>query len=111
TGTALGGAFSGTQIPKINRPSTEYQVTVELLPKSQATREALKRLYITSNTGQLGPISAVTSIQAGPQPLSVNHSGEVPAVTISFDLPPGKTLSDPVTAIRDASTAVAGPDS
>src|ERR1700743_931333 len=97
--TALGEAFGGTQISQINTSANQYQVIVEVLPKFQGNPEALKRLYITSNTGQLVPISAVTTINSAPQPLSVNHSGEVPAVTISFDLPPGKTLSDAVTAI------------
>jgi len=109
--TALGEAFSGTQISQINTSSNQYQVIVELLPKFQSNPQALQRLYITSNTGQLVPLSAVTTITAGTQPLSVNHSGEVPAVTISFDLPPGKTLSDAVTAIREASLAVGVPDS
>ncbi|MEP6831110.1 MAG: efflux RND transporter permease subunit [Rhizomicrobium sp.] len=109
--TALGSAFGGTQISQINTSSNQYQVIVELLPKFQNSPQALQRLYITSNTGQLVPLSAVTDIRAGTQPLSVNHSGEVPAVTISFDLPPGKTLSDAVTAIRDANVAVGVPDS
>jgi HAE1 family hydrophobic/amphiphilic exporter-1 len=109
--TALGEAFGGTQISQINTSSNQYQVIVELLPKFQSNPTALQRLYITSATGQLVPLSAVTNITSGTQPLSVNHSGEVPAVTISFDLPPGKTLSDAVTAIHDASAAVGMPDS
>src|SRR6185312_7460727 len=109
--TALGEAFSGTQISQINTSANQYQVIVELLPKFQSNPQALQRLYITSNTGQLVPLSAVTTITAGTQPLSVNHSGEVPAVTISFDLPPGKTLSDAVSAMREASAAVGVPDS
>ena len=109
--TALGEAFSGTQISQINTSANQYQVIVELLPKFQSNPQALQRLYITSNTGQLVPLNAVTTIYNGTQPLSVNHSGEVPAATISFDLPPGKTLSDAVTAIRDASIMVGVPDS
>ena len=109
--TALGEAFGGTQISQINTSANQYQVIVELLPKFQSSPTALQRLYITSSSGQLVPLSAVTTIVSGTQPLSVNHSGEVPAVTISFDLPPGKTLSDAVTAIRDASAAVGVPDS
>ncbi|MGZ5928606.1 MAG: efflux RND transporter permease subunit [Rhizomicrobium sp.] len=109
--TALGEAFSGAQISQINTSANQYQVIVELLPKFQSSPAALQRLYITSSSGQLVPLSAVTTIVAGTQPLSVNHSGEVPAVTISFDLPPGKTLSDAVTAVREASAAVGMPDS
>ena len=109
--TALGEAFGGTQISQINTSANQYQVIVELLPKFQSNPDALKRLYITSNAGQLVPLNAVTTIYSGTQPLSVNHSGEVPAATISFDLPPGKTLSDAVAAIRDASAIVGVPDS
>jgi HAE1 family hydrophobic/amphiphilic exporter-1 len=109
--TALGEAFGGTQISQINTSANQYQVIVELLPKFQSNSQALQRLYITAASGQLVPLSAVTTIKAGTQPLSVNHSGEVPAVTISFDLPPGKTLSDAVTAMREASVVVGVPDS
>jgi HAE1 family hydrophobic/amphiphilic exporter-1 len=109
--TALGEAFSGTQISQINTSANQYQVIVELLPKFQASPAALQRLYITSTSGQLVPLSAVTTTLSGTQPLSVNHSGQVPAVTVSFDLPPGKTLSDAVTAMREASQAAGVPDS
>jgi HAE1 family hydrophobic/amphiphilic exporter-1 len=109
--TALGEAFSGTQISQINTSANQYQVIVELLPKFQSSPAALQRLYITSTSGQLVPLSAVTTTVAGTQPLTVNHSGQVPAVTVSFDLPPGKTLSDAVTAMRQATQAVGVPDS
>jgi len=109
--TALSEAFSGQQVSQINTSANQYVVILELLPEFQASPASLQRLYITSNTGQLVPLSAVTTIEAGTQPLSVNHSGQVPAVTLSFDLPPGKALSDAVTAIREASEAAGIPDS
>ncbi len=109
--TALSEAFSGQQVSQINTSANQYVVILELLPEFQASPASLQRLYITSNTGQLVPLSAVTTMEAGTQPLSVNHSGQVPAVTLSFDLPPGKALSDAVTAIREASEAAGIPDS
>ncbi len=109
--TALGEAFGGTQISQINTSANQYQVIMELLPKFQSNPQSLRRLYITSSSGQLVPLTAVTTLTNGTQPLSVNHSGEVPAVTISFDMAPGKTLSDAVTAIENASIAVGVPDS
>jgi HAE1 family hydrophobic/amphiphilic exporter-1 len=109
--TALGEAFSGTQISQINTSANQYQVIVELLPKFQGNPASLQRLYVTSSSGQLVPLSAVTRTESGTQPLTVNHAGEVPAVTISFDLPAGKTLSDAVTAMNEASQSVGVPDS
>ncbi len=109
--TALGEAFGGTQISQINTSANQYQVIMELLPKFQSDPQSLRRLYVTSSGGQLVPLTAVTTLTNGTQPLSVNHSGEVPAVTISFDMAQGKTLSDAVTAIQDANLAVGVPDS
>ena len=108
---ALSEAFSGQQVSQINTSANQYLVIVELKPEFQSSAASLQRLYITSTSGQLVPLSAVTTITAGTQPLSVNHSGEVPAVTLSFDLPPGKTLSDAVTAVNEANIAVGVPDS
>ena len=109
--TALGDAFAGQQISQINRPANQYEVLLELLPAFQAKASSLDRLYITSGTGALVPLSAVTTVTPGTQPLRINHSGEVPSVTISFDLAKGYTLSDAVTLIGKATTDIGVPDS
>jgi HAE1 family hydrophobic/amphiphilic exporter-1 len=109
--TALGEAFGGTQISQINTSANQYQVIMELLPKFQSDPQSLRRLYVTSSSGQLVPLTAVTTLTNGTQPLSVNHSGEVPAVTMSFDMAQGKTLSDAVSALEQASLIVNVPDS
>ena len=108
--TALGDAFGGQQISQINRPANQYEVLLELLPAFQEKASALDRLYVTTNTGTLVPLSAVTTVTNGTQPLSINHSGEVPSVTVSFDLNKGYALSDAVSAVNRATTDLAIPE-
>ena len=100
---ALGSAFSSNQITQINMPSNQYQVILELLPKYQCTVTSLAQIYITSTSGTLVPITAVTKIANGTMPVSINHSGQIPSITISFDMAPGFALSDAVSGIREAS--------
>src|SRR6185437_10978547 len=107
---ALGSAFGGQQISQINTSSNQYEVIMEVLPRFQRDMSTLERLYVTSSNGTLVPLKAVTHIEAGTVPLSVNHAGQVPAVTISFDLGPGKALSDAVSGIRQASLDINMPD-
>jgi len=107
--TALGDAFGGQQISQINRPANQYEVILELLPSFQERASQLDRLYVSTTAGTLVPLSAVTTVTQGTQPLSINHSGEVPSVTISFDLTKGYTLSDAVSAVNRASTDLAFP--
>jgi HAE1 family hydrophobic/amphiphilic exporter-1 len=108
--TALGDAFGGQQISQINRPANQYAVILELLPSFQEKATYLDRLYVTSSGGALVPLSAVTTVTQGTQPLSINHSGELPSVTISFDLTKGYTLSDAVTAMSRATQDIGVPD-
>ncbi len=108
--TALGDAFGGQQISQINRPANQYAVILELLPSFQEKATYLDRLYVTTNAGTLVPLSSVTTVTPGTQPLSINHSGELPSVTISFDLTKGYTLSDAVTAMNKATQDIGVPD-
>ncbi|HKU54808.1 MAG TPA: efflux RND transporter permease subunit [Rhizomicrobium sp.] len=109
--TALGSAFGGQRISQINTSSSQYEVIMELLPRYQRDASALDRLYITGAGNSLVPLTAVTDMTASTVPLSVNHAGQIPAVTISFDLAPGKALSDAVSGIRQASEAIGMPES
>jgi HAE1 family hydrophobic/amphiphilic exporter-1 len=108
--TALGSAFSSGQISQINAPSNQYQVILELLPQYRRDTAALSKLYITSTNGTLVPLTAVTNIRSSTMPISVNHAGQVPAVTISFDLAPGFALSNAVTGIERATREAELPD-
>ncbi len=112
---ALGSAFSSGQISQINAPSNQYQVILELPQEYRRDTEALTKIYLTSSNGTLVPLNAVTQITNSTMPLSVNHAGQIPSVTISFDMAPGYALSDAVNGIErgqpdgaDPATAVTG---
>ena len=109
---ALGAAFSQAQVSQINMPSNQYQVILELLPKYQSTVTSLAQIYVTAGgagtgvaAGTLVPLTAVTKIVNGTMPVSINHSGQMPAITVSFDMAPGYALSDAVTGVREATAA------
>src|SRR5712671_308074 len=100
--TALGAAFGGQQISQIYTSVDQYQVVLELLPEYQQDASALSRLYLTGAGGAMVPLTAVTKIRRGTMSLTINHSGQIPSITISFDLAPGKALSDAVAGVEKA---------
>jgi HAE1 family hydrophobic/amphiphilic exporter-1 len=97
---ALATAYGGGRISTIYAPNNEYWVISELEPQYQANPDDLSLLYIRSSNGQLIPLNTVTSISEGLGPLSVNHFGQLPSVTISFNLAPGVALGDAVTGVN-----------
>ncbi len=98
--TALGASFGGEQVSTIYGTSNQYWVMLELLPQYQYQAQDLTRLYITAaDNTTLVPLSSVTTLNVGTMPLSVNHLGQLPAVTVSFNLAPGMALSDAVSSI------------
>jgi len=108
--TALGASFGGQQISTINSATDQFKVMLELLPQYQQDAAALNLLYLATpraasvapaNVGSVVPLSAVTHITTGASPLAINHFGQLPAVTISFSLPPGVALSDAVTNLEE----------
>jgi HAE1 family hydrophobic/amphiphilic exporter-1 len=109
--TALGYAFGGQQVSTIYTDIEQYWVMLELLPQDQFNPTDLSRLYITASDGTtLVPLSAVTRITRGTMPLSVNHLGQLPAVTVSFNLAPGAALSDAVSGIERVSQQINIPE-
>ena len=99
---ALYDAYGSGQVTTIYTPTNEYQVILELKAADRADPSALGSLYIRSNTGQLVPLSAVAVATNSVGPLSVNHQGQVAAVTLSFDLTDGVALGTAVKAINVA---------
>ncbi|MFN2576937.1 MAG: efflux RND transporter permease subunit [Pyrinomonadaceae bacterium] len=97
---ALGDAFGSRQISTIYMPTNEYQVILEAKPEFQSDPTALSRLYIHATNGRLVPLSAVASFSKSVGPAQVNHFGEMPATTISFNLKPGISLSQATTEIQ-----------
>jgi HAE1 family hydrophobic/amphiphilic exporter-1 len=97
--TALNTAYGQTQISTIYTDIDQYWVMMELAPEFQRDPSALSQLYIRSATGKLIPMSAVTRTKRGVGPTTVNHFGQLPAVTISFNLAPGMALGTAVEAV------------
>jgi HAE1 family hydrophobic/amphiphilic exporter-1 len=99
---ALYDAFGQRQVSDIYTPTNDYQVLMELLPRYQLDPAALHLLYVRSDVGKLVPLDAVTKPHDTVGPLSVAHSGQLPSVTLSFNLAPGVSLGDAVTRIETA---------
>ncbi len=98
---ALSSAYGTRQISTIYLPTNTYQVILEVDPRFQRNPEDMPLLYITSASGQLVPIRTLTKLTETLGPLSVNHVGQLPAVTISFNLKPGYSLGDAVSAVNE----------
>jgi HAE1 family hydrophobic/amphiphilic exporter-1 len=90
--SALGDAYGSRQVSTILAPSNEYQVILELLPQYQSDISQLALLYIKSTTGALVPLKAVATLSKSLGPVTINHSGQLPSVTLSFNLAPGASL-------------------
>jgi len=102
---ALYSAYGARQISTIYTPINQYQVIIELEPQYQMDPSALSMLYIRSSSGQLVPLNAVANLSPGLGPLSINHLGQLPSVTISFNIKPGVSLGDVVTAVEKVTRA------
>jgi HAE1 family hydrophobic/amphiphilic exporter-1 len=98
--SALGAAYGSKQVSTIYTPANQYWVILEVDPKYQRDPTALPLLYIRSGTGHLVPLDAVATLKPGLGPLTVNHLGQLPAVTISFNTRPGVSLSDAVAQVQ-----------
>jgi HAE1 family hydrophobic/amphiphilic exporter-1 len=96
---ALYTAYGTRQISTIYAPNNQYQVIMELAPEFQADPAAIGLLYVRSATGQLAPLSSLGSIERGLGPLTVPHTGQLPSVTISFNIKTGVSLGDAVGAV------------
>jgi len=98
--SALGAAYGSRQVSTIYTPSNQYWVILELDPQFQRDPTALERLYIRSTGGRLVPLASVARLRPGLGPLTVQHLGQLPAVTISFNTRPGVSLSDAVAQVE-----------
>jgi len=99
---ALYDAYGSRQVSTIYTPNNQYWVILELLPEYQRDPSALKLLYLRSQKGNLVPLTSVASASNDVGPLSVNHSGQLPSVTLSFNLPPGVSLGSAVNDVQKA---------
>jgi len=98
--SALYSAYGDRRISTIFAPQDQYKVILGLLDEYQLDPTAMSMLYVRSSTGKLVPLDAVTELIRGVGPLTVNHAGQLPAVTISFNLRPGVSLSQAVDRVQ-----------
>jgi HAE1 family hydrophobic/amphiphilic exporter-1 len=98
--SALNSAYGTRQVSQIFAPEDQYQVIMQVAPQYQRDPNALSMLYVQAPGGQLVPLSALvtTKVSAGPQ--SINHVGQLPSVTLSFNLKPGVALGDAVARVE-----------
>lgn len=106
---ALWSAYGNKWVSTIYAPNNQYQVILEVLPEYQKNPSALSMLYIRSQRGQLVPLNSVADLSFGYGPLTVNHTGQLPSVTISFNLKPGVPLGDAITEIQKISRNILPP--
>ena len=98
---ALYSAYGQRQISTIFAPNNQYWVILELEPEYQRDANAISMVYVHSAQGQLVPLNAVAKLTPTLGPLSVNHLGQLPAVTVSFNLKAGTSIGDAVGEIND----------
>jgi HAE1 family hydrophobic/amphiphilic exporter-1 len=99
--TTLYDSFGSRQVATIYTASNDYAVILELDPKYQENAENLSKTFIRSTSGQLVPLGTVATVSQAAGPLTVNHQGQLPAVTISFNLAPGVSLGDAINRIQE----------
>jgi len=106
---ALYDAFGQRQVSTMYRALNQYHVVMEVAPQFQQTPEALQNIYLRATTGAPVPLAAFTHFEPSNTPLAVNHQGQVPSVTISFNLAPGVSLGQATDAIEKAERTIGFP--
>ncbi len=107
---ALYNAYGSRQVSTIYTQTNQYQVILELEPEYQADPAALSQLYVRSSTGTLVQLGSVARFTKGVGPQSIQHNGQLPAVSISFNTRPNVALGDAVAAVQREARAVLPPD-
>ena len=106
---ALNNAYGSKQVSTIYTATNQYWVILELDPRFQRDPSALPLLYVRSSTGNLVPLNALAKLTYGVGPLTVTHLGQLPSVTLSFDLRPGIALSQAIEQINGAMREMQAP--
>jgi HAE1 family hydrophobic/amphiphilic exporter-1 len=109
--SALFSAFGERQVSTIYLPTDSYAVIMEVAPEEKRDESALSGIYVRSSTGALVPLSSFTTVERTVGATSINHVGQLQAVTVSFNLAPGAALGDATTEIDKARSALQMPSS
>ncbi len=104
--SALYNAYGARQVSTIYTPNDQYWVVMELLPQYQRDLSAMDLLHVTGREGVSVPLGSLAKITPGTGPLTVNHSGQVPSVTLSFNLEPGTSLGTAVERVEAAAREI-----
>jgi HAE1 family hydrophobic/amphiphilic exporter-1 len=104
--SALYNAYGARQVSTIYTPNDQFWVVMELLPQYQRDLSAMNLLHITGRNGDAVPLGSLAQIKPGTGPLSVNHSGQLPSVTLSFNLTPGTSIGTAVERVQAAARQV-----
>jgi multidrug efflux pump len=107
----LDDAFAQRQVSTIFTQQNQYHVVLEVAPKFQKNPDSLNNIYVKSSNGTQVPLSAFTHFEEKQTALAISHQGQFPAVTISFNLAPGKSIGDAVTAVNTAKDELKMPPS
>ncbi len=98
----LDDAFGQRQVSTIFTQLNQYHVVLEVAPRFQRNPSSLDSIYVKSSNGTQVPLSAFTHFEERQTPLAINHQGQFPVVTVSFNLAPGKSIGDAVSAVNKA---------
>src|SRR5215467_9789627 len=99
-------AFGQRQVSTIYTSTNEYWVVMELLPEYQTDVDALGKLWVRSSRGPLVPLNTVARFKYSVGPVTVNHSGQLPSVTVSFNLDPGTSLGTALSKVQQIASEV-----
>jgi multidrug efflux pump len=108
---ALYDAFGQRQISTIYTQANQYRVVLEAAPQYQVGPDALGQIYVATTDGQQVQLSSIAYVEERQMPLVISHAGQFPAVTLSFNLAPGASLGDAVSAIERAQQEIGMPAS
>jgi len=98
--TALSSAYGTRQVSTIYAPNNQYPVIMQVAPEFQRDPSSLSTIYVRAPSGPLVPLNTIASVNTGYGPLTLNHVGQLPSVTLSFNLRPGTALGDAVTTVQ-----------
>jgi hydrophobic/amphiphilic exporter-1 (mainly G- bacteria), HAE1 family len=104
--SALYNAYGARQVSTIYTPNDQYWVVMELLPQYQRDLSAMNLLHISGRNGVSVPLGSLAQVKPGTGPLSINHSGQLPSVTLSFNLTPGTSIGTAVQQVQAAAREV-----
>ncbi len=98
---ALYDAYGPSIASTIYKPANQYRVMLEMQPRYQEFTDYIRKIYFKGGNGQLVPLDSIATVKPDVGPQSINHSGQLPAVTVAFNLKPGVSLGEAVDRIDE----------